>query len=195
MGAIAAALLCLATSSIAQARPVTHEGAMRAAIHPVASTNEMETWLRRVPATHDFPPDFAVSLRGQAPAFVIEMSTAPGCIPCADLWAKLDILRRQYGWQVRTIGSNEALLRSGRLGLPWVGHPVAWVRPVSDPNRIVPIAIGTDHDVNLARNIYLAFKMMTGVRPDVGVRAMARFTGIVGATSSQESARHRRTRQ
>src|SRR3546814_2211558 len=73
---------------------------------------------------------------------------------------------------------------SGRLGLPWVGHPVAWVRATNDPNRVIPIAIGTDHSVNLARNIYLAFKMMTGVRPDVGVRAMAKFTGIVGIAAS-----------
>lgn len=191
---MAAASLCLATSSIAQARPVTHADAMRAAIYPVASATEMQTWLRRVPVTRDFPPDFAVSLRGQAPAFVIEMSTARGCIPCADLWAKLNVLHRQYGWQVRTIGSDEALLRSGRFGLPWVGHPVAWVRPVGDPNRTIPIAIGTDHGVNLARNIYLAFKMMTGVRPDVGVRAMARFTGIVGAASSQSPAKNQRVR-
>lgn len=72
------------------------------------------------------------------------------------------------------------MLRSGRLGLPWVGHPVAWVRPISDPNRIIPIAIGTDHVPNLARNIYLAAKMLTGVRAAVGVRALSKFTGIVG---------------
>lgn len=72
------------------------------------------------------------------------------------------------------------MLRSGRLGLPWVGHPVAWVRPVSDPHRIVPIAIGTDLAPNLARNLYLAAKMLTGVKPAVGVRGMAKFTGIVG---------------
>ena len=158
---------------------------MRAAIHPVASPTAMQTWLRRVPVTRDFPPDFAETLRGQAPAFVIEMSTARGCIPCADLWAKLDVLHRQYGWRVRTIGSNEALLRSGRLGLPWVGHPVAWVRPVGDPNRIIPIAIGTDHTPNLARNIYLAAKTLTGVRADVGVRALSKFTGIVGIAVTQ----------
>ncbi|HKY82572.1 MAG TPA: hypothetical protein VJM09_13990, partial [Sphingobium sp.] len=60
-------------------------------------------------------------------------------------------------------------------------HPVAWIRPVADADRIIPIAIGTDHGVNLARNAYLAAKMLTGVRPAVGLRAMARFTGIVGA--------------
>lgn len=153
---------------------------MRAAIHPVASVNDMQAWLARVPVTRDFPSDFAATLRGQAPAFVIEMSTAPGCIPCADLWGKLSRMRAQYGWQVRTIGGEEAMLRSGRLALPWVGHPVAWVRPIQDPDRIVPVAIGTDHAPNLARNIYLATKMLTGVRAAVGVRALSKFTGIVG---------------
>src|SRR3546814_3548582 len=102
------------------------------------------------------------------------MTTSPQCAPCADLWAKLQILRRQYGVNVAVLSREEAIVRSGRLGLPWVGHPVAWVRATNDPNRVIPIAIGTDHSVNLARNIYLAFKMMTGVRPDVGVRAMAK---------------------
>lgn len=46
---------------------------------------------------------------------------------------------------------------------------------------MIPVAIGTDLDANLTRNIYLAAKMLTGVRPAVGVRAMAKFTGIVGA--------------
>lgn len=168
---------------VALARPVTREDAMRAAIHPVASVSDMQAWLTRVPVTRDFPPDFAAALRGQAPAFVMEMSTAPGCVPCADLWNKLARLHGQYGWQVRTISGEEAMLRSGRLGLPWVGHPVAWVRPISDPNRIIPIAIGTDHVPNLARNAYLASKMLTGVRAAVGVRALSKFTGIVGAAS------------
>ncbi|MCY1187194.1 hypothetical protein D9M73_281460 [compost metagenome] len=64
--------------------------------------------------------------------------------------------------------------------MPWVGHPVAWARPVGDDTRVVPVAIGTDHSPNLARNLYLAAKMLTGVRPAVGVRAMSKFTGIVG---------------
>jgi len=72
------------------------------------------------------------------------------------------------------------LLRSARLGLPWIGHPVAWVRPLTDPNRMIPIAIGTDHDVNVARNGYLAAKMLAGVRVAVGLRAMSKYTGIVG---------------
>ena len=63
-----------------------------------------------------------------------------------------------------------------------MGHPVAWVRPVSDPNRIIPVAIGTDHEPNLARNLYLAAKMLTGVKPTVGVRGMSKFTGIVAAS-------------
>ncbi|QCI95207.1 conjugal transfer protein TraF [Novosphingobium sp. EMRT-2] len=178
------ALACIVTglSGSALARPVTREEATRAAIHPIASLADMNAWLARAPVTRDFPPDFAATLRGQAPAFVIEMSTAPGCVPCADMWNKLSGLRRQYGWQVRTIGGEEAMIRSGRLALPWVGHPVAWVRPAGDPNRIIPIAIGTDHAANLARNIYLAVKMLTGVRADVGVRALSKFTGIVGMT-------------
>ncbi len=145
----------------------------------------MQDWLDRVPVTRTFPPDFTASLRGQAPAFVIEMSTAPGCAPCADLWAKLRRFRQQYGWQIRTIATNDALLRSGRLGLPWVGHPVAWVRPAGDANRTIPIAIGTDHLPNLARNAYLATKMLAGVRVDVGVRALSKFTGIVGVTRAR----------
>src|SRR3546814_13925678 len=106
------------------------------------------------------------------------MSTAPGCVPCADLWTKLGSLGRRYGWQVRAISAQEAMLRSGRLGLPWIGHPVAWVRPMNDTNRIIPIAVGTDHAPNLARTLYLAAKMLTGVRPAVGVRALSKFTEI-----------------
>jgi hypothetical protein len=155
--------------------------ARRAAIHPVANLAEMRAWLARVPLTRQFPPDFSDTLRGQAPAFVIEMSTAPGCVPCGDMWTKLAAFSRQYGWRATPIASQEAMVRSGRLGLPWVGHPVVWVRPIADPNRIVPIAIGTDHGPNIARNVYLAVKMLTGVRPDVGLRAMSKYTGIVGA--------------
>jgi hypothetical protein len=174
-------LLDCAAPQSAFPRPATREDAARAAIHPVSTDTETRAWLSRVPVTQSFPPDFTDTLRGQAPAFIIEMSTAPGCAPCADLWSKLGLFHRQYGWQIRVITGDEALLRSGRLGLPWVGHPVAWVRPVNDSNRIIPVAIGTDHPPNLARNAYLAAKMLTGVRVDVGVRAFSKFTGIVAA--------------
>ena len=175
----------IAPWTAAQARSPSRDDAMRAAIHPVATSAAMQTWLARVPVTRDFPADFAATLAQQAPLYVIEMTTNPACLPCADLWAKLGRFSRTYRWQVRTISGQEALLRSGRLGLPWVGHPVAWVRPLSDPNRIIPIAIGTDQPQNLARNAYLAAKMLTGVRPAVGLRAMAKFTGIVGAPLAQ----------
>lgn len=172
--------IVIGTGSSAAAHTVTREQAMRAAIHPVSDSGQMRTWLSRVPVTREFPDDFVGTLRGQGPAFVIEMTTAPNCGPCGDLWAKLNALARQYGWKLQTISAQEAMIRSGRLGLPWVGHPVAWARPVADSNRTVPIAIGTDHVPNLARNMYLAVKMLTGVRPAVGVRAMSKFTGIVG---------------
>jgi hypothetical protein len=166
-----------------------HDDARRAAVHPVRTLSEMQAWLGRVPVTRDFPPDFANTLRGAAPTLIFEMSTAPGCIPCSDLWAKLSHFRARYGWRVSAIGPQEALLRSGRLGLPWVGHPAAWVRPVADPNRIIPVAIGTDLSPNIARNAYLAAKMLTGVRPQVAVRAMAKFTGIVGISMRPEPRR------
>jgi len=114
------------------------------------------------------------------------MSTAPGCLPCADAWSKLQTLSR-YGFRTSVLAREEALVRSGRLGLPWIGHPVIWFRAVEDPARVIPVAIGTDHDVNLARNIYLALKMTTGVKPSVGVRAMAKFTGIVGTPAGGSS--------
>ncbi|WBO21760.1 hypothetical protein [Sphingomonas abietis] len=171
--------LVIATGTCATAQTITREQAMRAAIHPVPDQATMQAWLSRVPVTREFPDDFAATLTGQGPAFVIEMSTAARCIPCGDLWTKLTTLARRYGWRVQTINPNEAMIRSGRLGLPWVGHPVAWVRPIADENRVVPVAIGTDHGPNLARNLYLAAKMLTGVRPAVGVRAMSKFTGIV----------------
>lgn len=172
----------------AQAADITRQPdldrARRAAIHPVTDPTHMAAWLARVPPTRDFPPDFAATLRGDAPAFVVEMTSTAGCLPCADLWRKLQSLGRQCGFRTAILSREDAYIRSGRLGLPWVGNPVAWVRAVDDPNRVVPIAIGTDHGVNVARNIYLAFKMMTGVRPEVGVRAMAKFTGIVGADNA-----------
>lgn len=172
----------LALAGPAAAQTVTREQAARAAIHPVTTSAEMTAWLARVPTTRDWPPDFAETLRGQAGSLVIEMSTAPGCVPCGDLWASLNSAARRYGWRLAAIGAQEAMTRSGRLGLPWIGHPVAWVRPVANPGRTIPIAIGTDLAPNLARNMYLAAKMLTGVRPAVGVRGMAKFTGIVGAS-------------
>jgi hypothetical protein len=181
--------LVIAIGANASAEAVPREDAMRAAIHPVVNDSAMQAWLARVPLTRSFPDDFNSTLKGHGPAFTIEMSTTPGCLPCADLWPKLLQLGRRYGWQVRTIGQQDAMLRSGRLGLPWVGHPVAWVRPVADDNRTIPIAIGTDHSPNLARNLYLAAKMVTGVRPDVGVRAMSKFTGIVGVPTTRAGQR------
>lgn len=176
----------------ALARQADRDVARQAAIHPVSTAVDMRLWLSRVPVTRDFPPDFETMLRGQASLYVIEISTAPGCLPCGDLWTKLLALRGRYGWQVRTLGAEEAALRSGRLGLPWVGHPVAWVRPLADPGRMVPIAIGTDHGANIARNAWLAARMLTGVRAAVGVRAMSKFTGIVGVRAPVSSNRKER---
>jgi hypothetical protein len=191
----AAALAALAMIGVlampAHAQAPTREQAMRAAIHPVANEAEMREWLARVPVTRDWPPDFVETMKGQGPAFIVEMSTAPGCVPCADLWTRFSALGGRYGWKVRTISAQDALLRSGRLGLPWVGHPVAWVRPIADSSRIVPVAIGTDHAPNLARNLYLAAKMLTGVKPAVGVRGMSKFTGIVGAPMRPSKSRAR----
>ncbi|MBA4092371.1 MAG: hypothetical protein C0494_17515 [Sphingobium sp.] len=151
----------------------------RAAIHPVATSVELKTWLVRVPLTRTFPSDLDGTLQAHAADLTIEMTTAPGCLPCDDLWTRLLRFSRAYGWRVRIVSGDEALLRSGRLGLPWVGHPVLWVRPTRDERRTIPVAIGTDHDVNLRRNIYLAAKMFDGVRPAVALRAMSKFTGIV----------------
>lgn len=184
---LSATALTLAASSPSDAQLVTRKQAIRAAIHPVSTKADLRSWLGRVPLTRQFPPDLVDTLRGQSSHYVIEMTTAPGCLPCADLWARLGQLGRRYGWQVRTISGQDAMLRSGRLGLPWVGHPVAWVRPISDPNRVVPVAIGTDLEPNLTRNIYLAAKMLTGVRPAVAVRAMSKFTGIVGTPARPPS--------
>ncbi|WP_371262440.1 hypothetical protein [Sphingobium sp. AP50] len=160
------------------------EKARQAAIHPIVTSRELSIWLARVPKTREFPSHFDETLRSEGRMFVVEMSSAPDCIPCGDLWAKLLRFGRAYGWQVRTISPAEALIRSGRLGLPWVGHPVLWVRPASDQARLVPAAVGTDHDPNLRRNIYLATKLLTGVRPEVGLRAMSKYTGIVAPTAA-----------
>lgn len=174
------------TNGQAQVAPITP--ATRAAIHPAADAATMQRWLARVPETRAFPPDFEETLKGQGSLYIIEMTTTPGCVPCGDLWAQLRRLGGRYGWQVRTISSEQAMIRAGRLGLPWVGHPVAWVRPLADANRTIPIAVGTDRAPNLARNLYLAAKMLTGVRPAVAVRAMSKFTGIIGALQPQRGA-------
>lgn len=166
--------------------------AERAAIHPVTTPRELGAWLARVPHTREFPADLDPTLRAEGGTFVVEMSSAPGCLPCGDLWARLLRFSRAYGWQVRTISSSEALLRSGRLGLPWVGHPVLWVRAANDPVRLVPAAIGTDHDENLRRNIYLATKMLTGVRPEIGLRAMSKYTGIVAPSGAAATSPQRK---
>lgn len=180
------AILATASAPLAADR-LQAERAARAAIHPITQEAELRAWLAKVPLTRDWPPDFAETLAGQAPVLVIEMSTRPNCLPCADLWRTLGSLARRYRLTARTIDEREAMVRSGKLGLPWAGHPVAWVRPISDTNRSIPIAIGTDHAANLARNIYLAAKMLAGVRPAVGVRAMAKFTGIVGGREDRKA--------
>src|SRR3546814_11315513 len=68
--------------------------------------------LSRVPMTRDFPDDFGATLRGHGAAFMIEMTTTPGCAPCGDLWAKLTALGTRYGWQVRTISGQEEIGRA-----------------------------------------------------------------------------------
>lgn len=180
------------TPAMAAAQPTDRDLARRAAIHPVSTDADMRVWLARVPLTRDFPADFEIMLRGQASLYSIEMSTASACLPCGDLWSKIQAFRVHYGWQIRTIGAQEAMLRSGRLGLPWVGNPVAWVRPLADANRMVPIAIGTDHGANIARNAWLAARMLTGTRAAVGVRAMSKFTGIVGVRAPTSFSQKRR---
>jgi hypothetical protein len=184
---ILATLLLVEAGALAQASSV--QEAARAAVHPVSEAATMRLWLARVPTTRDFPPDFNDTLSSHGSMFMIEMTSVPDCLPCGDLWAKLSRFRARYGWPVRVLSRQDALVRSGRLGLPWIGHPVAWVRPVSDVDRTVPIAMGTDHEVNVARNAYLAAKMLTGVRAAVGLRAMSKFTGIVGNTSSPPARR------
>ena len=180
---LAAVAMSLVSGMSEGARSAAVGEAERAAVHPVGSASQMHDWLARVPLTWTFPPDFAETLRGHGPLITVEMSTAPGCLPCGDMWKSLHRLRTRYGLTIRTIDARQALERSGRLGLPWIGHPVLWVRPTADPNRTIPVAIGTDHEVNLARNIYLATKMLSGVRPGIGLRAMAKFTGIVAPTA------------
>jgi hypothetical protein len=174
--ALAAGLSCCVTSDAAGANAAR-------AIHPVASPAALKARLALVPLTRQYPPDFVETLKSQGPAYLIETTSEPGCVPCADTWAKLQDLADRYGLQVRVLSREEAIVRSGKFGLPWVGHPVVWVRARADDRRTVPVAIGTDHEANIARNVYLAFKMIRGVRPAIAVRGMARFTGIVGGGS------------
>ena len=94
----------LAVSAIGDAQQISREAAMRAAVHPVSNVADLRLWLSRVPVTRDFPPDFQTMLRSQASLYVIEISTAPGCLPCGDLWAKLQAFRAQYGWQTQFEG-------------------------------------------------------------------------------------------
>src|SRR3546814_7564898 len=65
----------------AGAQQVSQDASRRAAIHPVADPAAMQAWLSRVPLTRDFPPDFSATLKGDAPAFVVEMTTSPQCAP------------------------------------------------------------------------------------------------------------------
>ena len=180
-----APLLLLASSPLSAPATDRSDIARSAAVHPVANIASMQRWLARVPVTRDFPPDLGTVLSGAGPAFTLEMSSTGSCIPCDDLWSKLQSLGRRHGIAVRVIAGNEAAIKAGRLALPWVGYPVAWLRPKGDESRSLPIAIGTDHAANLTRNIYLAIKMQTGVRAAVGVRALSKFTGIVGASPAR----------
>jgi len=95
-------LLSMTAPVAARAQQISRDAAARAAIHPVASAADLTAWLSRVPRTRAFPPDFAETLRGQSSLYIIEMTTAPDRLPCADLWTKLGSLRARYGWQVRT---------------------------------------------------------------------------------------------
>jgi hypothetical protein len=177
------ALFGSAGPSLAGAR--TGDISMRAAIHPVSTSIELQAWLARVPLTRTFPSDLGDVLRAQASSLSLEMTSAQGCLPCDDLWQRLLRFNRGYGWKVHILPPDEALVLSGRLDLPWVGNPVLWVRSNTDPRRAIPVAIGTDHDMNLRRNIYLATLMLSGVRPAVGLRAMSKFTGIVAPRGAQ----------
>lgn len=163
----------------APAHCTTAAEARAAAIHPITTAQELSWWLSRVPATKDYPPSFAEEMRAFAKLNRIEMSSRPGCLACDAMWARLVLVQQRYGIKVSVISENDAKLRAGRLGMPWVGSPIVWLRPVSDDLRSIPIAVGVDHAVNVSRNAYLASKMLTGVKPAVAVRGMSKFTGIV----------------
>src|SRR3546814_17049027 len=100
------------------AKTVSREDAARAAIHPVGTTAAMNHWLSRVPVTRAFPPDFTEALRGRSSALVVEMSTAPGRVPCADLWPTHGRLGRLYGWPVRAHSAHAANQPTGPSGWP-----------------------------------------------------------------------------
>jgi hypothetical protein len=167
----------LLTSSAKAQQPMSREVALRAAIHPVSTLPEARAWLARVPVTR-----LSARLRGRAARAGITLRDRDehgiGCIACADLWESCSRYERTMAGRFGRLALRRPCCAPGDLGF-WVGNPVAWVRPIADPNRMVPVAIGTDHSVNLARNTYLAAKMLTGVRVAVGVRAMSKFTGIV----------------
>jgi len=131
--------------------------AARAAIHPVSSASEMQSWLARVPRTVDYPPDFEAALKGQGSAFVIEMSTAPGCVPCGDLWEKLLRLKVRYGLMVRPLGRDEAaaLLAELLKGVGEVAAPEAWTLERMVVEGLLPLTrqIGGG---SLPRNAYFA---------------------------------------
>src|SRR3546814_11446673 len=98
----------------AGAQQVSQDASRRAAIHPVADPAAMQAWLSRVPLTRDFPPAFSATLKGDAPAFVVEMTTSPQCPHCADLWAKLQLLRLKSGWNVACLAREDTGSAAGR---------------------------------------------------------------------------------
>lgn len=93
---LALGAVMLVCGSRLRAQTVTREQAARSAIHPVASSGALRAWLARVPVTREFPPDFAETLRGQAPLFALEMSTSPGCVPCAASTGTLEVAQASW---------------------------------------------------------------------------------------------------
>lgn len=89
----------------------------RAAIHPTLDAAGMQRWLARVPETRAFPPDFEETLKGKGSLYIIEMATVLSCIPCADLWKQLAILRAIWLAAAHALGRRR-VAGSVRLGLP-----------------------------------------------------------------------------